>query len=139
MLALTRQNLPQLRNFLDKNPRARLRNRRQWQGKYRPPGLGSSIAADGASFAAGGVAARSSRCPASSCWRSRRRPPRIGDAPIKIGVEAAVRQGWDAVIGSDGLFVGMNTFGASAPYKELYKKFGITAEAVAAAAMTKLR
>ena len=54
----------------------------------------------------------------------------IGDAQVKIGVEAAIRQGWDAIIGSDGIFVGMHSFGASAPYKELYKKFGITAEAV---------
>jgi len=53
-------------------------------------------------------------------------------------VEAGVRQGWDAVIGADGLFVGMTGFGASAPYKELYKNFGITAEAVAQAAMKKL-
>jgi len=62
----------------------------------------------------------------------------IGDARVKIGVEAAVRQGWDALIGNDGIFVGMSTFGASAPYKELYKHFGITAEAVAAAASAKL-
>jgi transketolase len=55
----------------------------------------------------------------------------IGDAPIKIAVEAAVRFGWDALIGSDGLFVGMHSFGASAPYKEVYAYFGITAEAVA--------
>jgi transketolase len=58
----------------------------------------------------------------------------IGDAKVKIGVEAAVRQGWDAIIGTDGLFVGMREFGASAPYKDLYKQFGITPEAVAAAA-----
>jgi transketolase len=57
----------------------------------------------------------------------------IGKAPVKIAVEAAVRFGWDAVIGSDGLFVGMQGFGASAPYKDLYKHFGITAEAVAEA------
>ena len=55
----------------------------------------------------------------------------IGDAPIKVAVEAAVRFGWDSVIGPDGIFVGMHGFGASAPYKELYKHFGITAEAVA--------
>ena len=61
----------------------------------------------------------------------------IGDAKVKIGVEAAVRQGWDAIIGSDGAFVGMTVFGASAPYKELYKHFGITAEAVAEAALSK--
>ena len=55
----------------------------------------------------------------------------IGDAPVKVAVEAAVRFGWDAVIGDDGIFVGMSGFGASAPYKDLYKHFGITAEAVA--------
>ncbi len=49
-----------------------------------------------------------------------------------------MRQGWDAIIGSDGAFVGMSTFGASAPYKELYKHFGITPEAVAEAALKKL-
>jgi len=62
----------------------------------------------------------------------------IGETRVKIAVEAGVRQGWDAVIGADGLFVGMTGFGASAPYKELYKNFGITAEAVAEAAMKKL-
>jgi transketolase len=55
----------------------------------------------------------------------------IGDAPIKVAVEAAVRFGWDSVIGPGGIFVGMHGFGASAPYKDLYKHFGITPEAVA--------
>jgi transketolase len=55
----------------------------------------------------------------------------IGDAPVRVAVEAAVRFGWDALIGSDGIFVGMSGFGASAPYKDLYRHFGITAEAVA--------
>jgi transketolase len=62
----------------------------------------------------------------------------IGDAPVRVAVEAAVRQGWDAIIGTDGAFVGMTGFGASAPYKDLYAHFGITAAAVAAAASTKL-
>jgi len=62
----------------------------------------------------------------------------IGNAPVKIAVEAAVRQGWDAIIGSDGIFIGMSGFGASAPYKELYKQFGITPEAVADAATKRL-
>jgi transketolase len=61
----------------------------------------------------------------------------IGDAPVKVAVEAAIRQGWEAIIGSDGAFVGMTGFGASAPYKDLYKHFGITAEAVAGAALSK--
>ena len=63
----------------------------------------------------------------------------IGTAPVRVAVEAAVRQGWDAIIGSDGLFVGMSGFGASAPYKDLYKHFGITPEKVAEAAMSRLR
>ena len=62
----------------------------------------------------------------------------IGSAPVKIAVEAGVRQGWDRFIGSDGAFVGMNSFGASGPYEELYKHFGITAEAVMAAAEARL-
>ena len=59
----------------------------------------------------------------------------IGIAPVKVAVEAAVRFGWDAVIGPDGIFVGMTTFGASAPYKDVYRNFGITAEAVAEAVL----
>jgi transketolase len=62
----------------------------------------------------------------------------VGTAPVRIGIEAAIRQGWDAVIGSDGLFVGMSGFGASGPYKDLYRHFGITPERVAEAAFTKL-
>jgi transketolase len=61
----------------------------------------------------------------------------IGEAPVKIAVEAAVRFGWDAVVGSDGLFVGMHSFGESAPYKDLYAHFGITPEAVADAVAKK--
>jgi transketolase len=46
--------------------------------------------------------------------------------------------GWDRFIGNDGIFVGMTGFGASGPYKELYEHFGITKEAVVAAAKEKL-
>jgi transketolase len=62
----------------------------------------------------------------------------IGNAPVRIAVEAAVRWGWDAVIGQDGGFIGMHGFGASAPAKDLYKHFGITAEAVVEAASKRL-
>jgi transketolase len=55
----------------------------------------------------------------------------IGDAPVRVAIEAAVRFGWDGLIGPDGIFVGMSGFGASGPYKDLYRHFGITAEAVA--------
>jgi transketolase len=67
-----------------------------------------------------------------------RRQTVIGGAAVRVAVEAAVRQGWDEIVGSDGIFVGMTGFGASAPYKDLYAHFGITAAAVAEAASTKL-
>jgi len=62
----------------------------------------------------------------------------LGKAPVRVGVEAAVRQGWDRLIGTDGIFVGMSSFGESAPYKALYKHFGITPEAVAERAAERL-
>ncbi len=57
----------------------------------------------------------------------------LGTAP-RVGIEAAVRQGWDRWIGERGAFIGMNGFGASGPAAALYAHFGITAEAVVAAA-----
>ena len=62
----------------------------------------------------------------------------IGTAPLRIGIEAAIRQGWDPIIGDDGLFVGMTGFGASAPYQALYEHFGITADAVVEQALARL-
>ncbi|WP_024587426.1 transketolase [Aliihoeflea sp. 2WW] len=53
----------------------------------------------------------------------------VGDASIKVGIEAGIRMGWERLIGSNGIFVGMTGFGASGPAEELYKHFGITAEA----------
>jgi transketolase len=57
----------------------------------------------------------------------------LGSAP-RIGVEAAVEGDWMRWLGDGGEFVGMTGFGASAPAETLYREFGITAEAVAAAA-----
>ncbi|MBB3932027.1 transketolase [Kaistia hirudinis] len=62
----------------------------------------------------------------------------IGDSPVKVAIEAAIRQGWDRFIGTDGIFIGMSTFGASAPIEALYPYFGITADAAADAALAKL-
>jgi transketolase len=148
ILALTRQNLPQLRNRFDEENICA-------HGAYEIAGpdgrsdvsifaTGSevAIAVDGAKLLAQrGVAARVISVPCFELFLEQKEDYRraiIGDARVKIGVEAAIRQGWDAIIGSDGIFVGMKSFGASAPYKELYKKFGITAEAVAHAALGKL-
>ncbi|MGH6873477.1 MAG: transketolase [Aestuariivirgaceae bacterium] len=63
----------------------------------------------------------------------------LGEEEVRIGIEAAVRQGWDAFIGTDGIFIGMSGFGASAPYEDLYREFNITPEAVAKAVKKQLR
>ncbi|MDP0925969.1 transketolase [Paracoccus onubensis] len=55
------------------------------------------------------------------------------DAP-RIGIEAAIRQGWDLMLRPDDGFIGMTGFGASAPAPELYRHFGITPQAVASLA-----
>jgi transketolase len=57
----------------------------------------------------------------------------LGEAP-RVAVEAAARLGWDRWIGEGGAFIGMTGFGASGPAPELYRHFGITADAVADAA-----
>ena len=148
VLALTRQNLPQLRtNAPNDNPCA--------HGAYE------LVAAQGDAqmslFASGseveiavaaqkqlaerGIASRVVSVPSLELLLSQpadRRKAIIGNAPVKIAIEAAVRWGWDAVIGPDGEFVGMHGFGASAPAKDLFKHFGITAETVINAALKRL-
>jgi transketolase len=148
-LALTRQNLPQLRTgFAAENRCA--------AGAYEllPADAGAaqvSLFASGSEVAiavearkllvARGVAARVVSVPCFELFLGApvaQQRAVVGTAPVRIGIEAAIRQGWDAVIGSDGLFVGMSGFGASGPYKDLYRHFGITPERVAEAAFTKL-
>lgn len=57
---------------------------------------------------------------------------------VRIGIEAGVRQGWEGLIGDKGGFVGMDSFGASAPINDLYNHFGITAERVVEEAKARL-
>jgi transketolase len=63
----------------------------------------------------------------------------IGNAKVKVAIEAGIRMGWDSFIGTDGIFIGMHGFGASAQIEDLYKHFGITAEAAAQAAKARLQ
>jgi transketolase len=58
----------------------------------------------------------------------------IGTSKVKVAIEAGIRLGWDRFIGPDGIFIGMHGFGASGEIADLYKHFGITAEAAAEAA-----
>ena len=52
---------------------------------------------------------------------------------LRIGIEAGCSLGWERWLGDDGVFIGMNGFGASAPAPHLYEHFGITEQSVAAA------
>lgn len=147
-LALTRQNLPTVRTtHTDENKSA--------YGAYE---LATSdgdakvtIFASGSEveialkardlLAAKGVAARVVSVPCFELFEAQSESYKdsvIGDAPVKVAIEAGLRLGWDRFIGLDGIFIGMTGFGASAPIDDLYKHFGITAEAAADAAEKKL-
>src|SRR5262249_35753702 len=144
VLALTRQNVPQLRLAFDGENRCA-------QGAYELVAAeggaasvslfasGSEVAIAVAAqklLAAQGVAARVVSVPCFELLLNR--AAIIGTAPVKLAVEAGIRQGWNAIIGSHGTFVGMSGFGASAPFKQLYQHFGITPEKVAEAAQAAL-
>ena len=62
----------------------------------------------------------------------------LGKDLPKIAIEAGIRQGWDSLIGREGDFIGMSSFGASGPGAELFKYFGITADAIVETAKAKL-
>ena len=59
--------------------------------------------------------------------------PRCSAAPRASASRRPCGFGWERWLGPEGVFIGMTGFGASAPFEELYRHFGITAEAVAAA------
>ncbi len=52
------------------------------------------------------------------------------DVKARVGIEAGVEQGWSKWLGDKGIFIGMSSFGASAPAKICFEKFGITTENV---------
>ncbi len=54
----------------------------------------------------------------------------LGDTPVRIAIEAAIRQGWDAYLRPGDRFIGMESFGASAPADRLFEHFGITVDAI---------
>ena len=147
ILALTRQNLPALR-------RTHVAENLSAKGAYEiSPAEGEakvSIFASGSEVSLAvaaqallkgrGIAARVVSVPCMDAFFDQPDDYRrsvIGSAKVRVGVEAAVRQGWDAIIG-DGPFIGMKGFGESGPYKDVYRFFGITPEAVADAAAARM-
>ena len=54
----------------------------------------------------------------------------LGNNSIKVAIEAASSYGWERYIGTEGIFIGLDSFGASAPAPTLYEHFRITVESV---------
>ena len=146
-LIFTRQNLP----VLDRSafgPAAGLRKGGYilWESAAGDPeailiGTGSDVQIAleaGRRLAAEGIRVRVVSLPswelfdrAPQDWRDQVFPPAVR---ARVAVEAGVSLGWEHYVGLEGTVVGIDRFGASAPYQVLYEKFGITAEAVAAEA-----
>jgi transketolase len=147
LLALTRQSLPLLRHKPDAENRsargayvlAEADGQRQITLLATGSEVSVAITAREA-LARDGIRAAVVSMP---CWEIFDKAPReyqdavLGSAP-RVGVEAAVRFGWDRWLGPRGAFIGMEGFGASAPGEALFPHFGITPEKVAQAARSLL-
>jgi transketolase len=149
LLALTRQDLPALRT---KPANTNLSAKGGYElypatgaAKVTLLATGSevSIAADARSLLeAEGIGTRVVSLP---CWGLFEAMPAsyrndiLGPGTVRVAVEAGIHQGWERYLGEKGVFIGMSGFGASGPYTQLYAHFGITAEAVAAAARQALK
>ncbi|MCK1358015.1 transketolase [Bradyrhizobium sp. 199] len=148
VLALTRQNLPQLRTTApNDNPcqhGAYELVAPQGEAKATLFASGSEVemaVAAQKQLAERGIPTRVVSVPSLELLLAQpkeRRDAIIGNAPIKVAIEAAVRWGWDAVIGQDGEFVGMHSFGASAPLNKVFQHFGITSEAAVNAVLKRV-
>ena len=145
VLALTRQALPHLRNaYSPENLCARgayvLREAKGGKPAVVLLATGSEVhlAVEAqAQFEAKGVATRVVSVPCMELFAQQTpeyRKQVLGTGAKRIGIEAAIEQGWEKWLGDEGTFIGMTSFGASAPAEELYKRFGITVEAIVAAA-----
>ena len=143
ILALTRQPVPPLRRDAGENRSARgayvLAEAEGTRG-VTLLATGSEVAIAMAAreqLAGKGIAAAVVSMP---CWAlfeqqdEAYRATVLGNAP-RVGIEAAVEFGWNRYLGDRGRFIGMHSFGASAPIEALYPHFGITAEAVVKAAL----
>jgi transketolase len=146
-LALTRQNVTAVRTaYSDENLSAKgayvLHEDANAQVSIFASGSEVEIAVKARELLAGkGIAARVISVPGITLFEKQPADYQaavIGKAKVKVGVEAAVREGWDRLIDRDGIFIGMKSFGASAPYKAIYEYFGITPQAVADAAAAAL-
>ena len=153
LIAFSRQDVPTLREThtaenLSAKGAYELVGDAQAKVTFLATGTEVSLAVEAAAkLKSEGIGARVVSMP---CWALFEEQPEsyrkqiLGPGTVKVAIEAGVREGWDRYIGSEllengGAFVGMNSFGASGPYKDVYKKFGITADAAVAAAKKLLK
>jgi len=147
-IALTRQGLPAVRNeYSEENLCAHgayelAASEREAEVSIFASGSEVEIALEAKSeLESDGISVRVVSVPCVELFQASSKEYRasvIGDAPVRIAIEAAVRQGWDQFIGEDGVFIGMSSFGASGPAQELYEQFGITTQSVVSAAQERL-
>ena len=148
VLALTRQNVPALRNFEERNAckngayELAAASGGDAQVTLLASGSEVSIAMQARTMLKqAGIAARVVSVPCMELFNAQNADYRadiLGNAPLRIAIEAAIRQSWDAYLRPQDIFIGMEGFGASAPATHLFAHFGITAEAVVAAAQSAL-
>jgi transketolase len=141
MLVLTRQALPTLRTDISENRSARggyvlAEAEGPRQATLIATGSEVSLAMEARAMLAGEnipVAVVSLPCWELFAQQDETYKAAVLGGSLRVGVEAGCDFGWERIIGIGGVFIGMPGYGASAPAEELYKYFGITAEAIAAA------
>jgi transketolase len=138
VLALTRQNLPQLRDAgegLSAKGAYRLRSAEAAR-KVVLVATGSEVelavkVRD--ALEADGIGADVVSMPSWSRFAAQADDYRASLLPadtLKVSIEAGVTLGWERIVGSDGITIGIDTFGASAPADVLFKHFGFSVEAI---------
>jgi transketolase len=139
VLALTRQNLPQIR--LESSQNLSFRGGYRVRSSENPrkamifaTGSEVSVALDVAAALEGqGIGADVVSMP---CWElfeaqdAAYRADILGEDVLRVSIEAGATLGWERWLGADGLAIGLDRFGASAPAGDLFRHFGFTAEAI---------
>ncbi len=139
LLALTRQNLPQLRLERGDNLCARGAYRLRAASAPRrvvliATGSEAHIAVEAAqALEREGIGADVISMP---CWSlfdaqdAAYRGDLLPESALRVSIEAGTTMGWERYTGESGLRIGIDRFGASAPAEDLFKRFGFTTEAI---------
>ena len=147
LMALSRQNLPALRTeYVKENLSAKgayvIAGDKSADVVIFATGSEVTIAVDAQkALAAEGIASKVVSVPSMELFFKQSdayRAEVIGKPRARVAIEAGVQMSWDKFLGETGRFIGMHSFGASAPIDALYEHFGITAKAVVEAVKAQL-